>query len=63
MYMQQRRYREAESAALAAYRGYVKSLGDDHQDTRGVVEQLARLYAAAGQQDKVLQWREKLRNK
>ena len=41
MYTNQRRYTEAESAALAAYQGYVQRMGADGEDTRQVVEQLA----------------------
>ena len=61
MYMKQRRYPEAESAALAAYQGYVKGLGARHERTKSVAEQLADLYTAAGQPDKASQWRAKLR--
>ena len=51
-YTKQRRYQEAESAALAAYEGFVKRLGNDDNSTQRVVAQLGELYAAAGQPDK-----------
>ena len=60
MYMKQRRYRESESAALAAYQGYVKRLGQDHRSTRAMVEQIAKLYAAMGRPNDAAQWRAKL---
>jgi hypothetical protein len=60
MYMKQRRYQESESAALAAYQGYVKRLGDNHTSTRQVVEQIATLYTAMGRLAEAEQWRAKL---
>jgi hypothetical protein len=35
-------------------------MGDDHQDTSRVVQQLADLYAASGQPGKAEEWRAKL---
>jgi hypothetical protein len=63
MYMKQRRYRESESNALAAYKGFVTRLGEGHELTQRVVEQLVALYAAIGRPSEAEQWRAKLRNK
>ena len=59
MYVKQRRYPEAESAALVAYNGYLKGLGAGHERTRGVAAELADLYTATGQPEKARQWRAK----
>ena len=59
----QRGLQEAESAALAAYEGYVKTFGKDDDRTESVVAQLGDLYAAASQRDKAREWRAKLRKK
>jgi len=61
--MKQHRYRESESNALAAYRGYVARLGEDHETTQKVAQQLVALYAATGRPAEAEQWRAKLRNK
>jgi hypothetical protein len=61
MYMKQRRYQEAESDALAAYRGLANRLGEEHELTQRVVERLVALYAATGRPSEAAQWRAKLR--
>jgi uncharacterized protein HemY len=63
LYTKQRRYKEAETAALAAYQGYMKRLGGNGESTQNVAAQLADLYAAAGEPDKAQQWRAKVGNK
>jgi tetratricopeptide repeat protein len=61
MYTSQKRYQDAERAALAAYQGYTKHLGENHASTRAALEQLASLYAESGQPDKASVWRLKLK--
>ena len=56
----QKRFLEAEPLALAAYEGYRKALGENHQDTRQVVEQIVKLYTEAGQTERAEPWRAKL---
>ena len=60
MYKKQRRYAEAESAATAAYAGYVRSMGANHEFTTGAVELLVALYSEWGQPAKAAEWRAKL---
>jgi hypothetical protein len=45
MYQKQGRYQEAESAALAAYRGFVRA-GVEHDRPVAVARQLVTLYEA-----------------
>ena len=44
MYLKQQRYPEAESAFLAAYVGYAKSVGGENADTQRVIRSLAEVY-------------------
>jgi hypothetical protein len=60
MYMKQQRYSEAESAFLAAYSGYAKSVGGENPDTRRVIHSLAEMYVATSQPTKAAEWRAKL---
>jgi hypothetical protein len=60
MYKKQRRYPEAESAATAAYSGYVRSMGANHEFTIGTVELLVALYAEWSRPAKATEWRAKL---
>ena len=57
LYMQQRRYKEAEPPSLAAYAGLSKRLGLHNDQTREAADQLARLYAAMGQTKTAREWR------
>ena len=61
MYVRLQRYDDAERAALAAYEGYRRSMGPDHEFTTGMISQLEKLYVAWGKPEEAAEWRAKLR--
>ena len=54
---EQHHYREAESAAPAAYQGYFGAFGSDHENTQGVIQLLIEMYTVAGQPTQAAEWR------
>ena len=61
MYARQKRYRDSEALALAAYEGYNGAFGANHDLTQKMARQLAALYDAWGRSDDVARWRARLR--
>jgi len=56
----QKRYPEAEAAALAAHHGFVSHLGITHADTRETIELLASICDATGRPAEAARWRAEL---
>jgi hypothetical protein len=60
MYVRLKRYDDAERAALAAYQGYSRSMGPEHEFTTGMISQLEKLYAAWDKPERAAEWRARL---
>ena len=60
MYIKQRRYTEAESAALAAHRGFADRLGPSNALTVQSAEQIASIYDATGRGQLARDWRARI---
>lgn len=56
MYIKQRRYAEAETLALAAYDGYVRTFGAVNQDAQNVCRQLISIYTELGKPQELARW-------
>ena len=57
LYAEQKRYSDAEAPALAAYQGYARTMGRDHDLTKSAASQLDAIYGAWGKPEKLAKWR------
>jgi hypothetical protein len=63
MLVKQKRYAEAEAAALSAHHGLASGLGTTHADTRATIELLASICDATGRPAEAAKWRAQLPQK